>query len=232
MKRVVAVLSCALIALTPWTLAADTTTSYNRVTLNASASQSVGNDLLVVVMFAQAEGRDAAGPANEVNQKMDWALTKAANTDRVVAQTLAYQTNAVYKDSRIRGWRVRQSLRLESANAEVLGDLAGALQERLGIQSIEYQLSETHRRERVTELTDAALQRFTQRAGRVAESLGRESFRLVRLSINDDTHRPPPVMRAMMAEATADRAAPPARFEAGTQRLKVTISGEIELSED
>ena len=37
--------------------------SYNRITLNESAQREIDNDLLVAVLFAQAEGRDAATPS-------------------------------------------------------------------------------------------------------------------------------------------------------------------------
>ena len=44
--------------------------SYNRVNLNESAQTEVDNDLMIAVMTAQAEGSDAAAPADEVNPLM------------------------------------------------------------------------------------------------------------------------------------------------------------------
>jgi len=232
MRLVYLALIAAFLTIATPATAGDDAPSYNRVSLSEAASRQVDNDLMVVVLFAQAEGRDATAPAAEVNQLMDWALAVVAAEEQVKAQTLGYQTNAMYKDGRIRGWRVRQSLRLESEDSRLLGDLAGKLQERLGIQSVDYQVSETREREALTDLTDRALQRFTARAERVAKSLGRSGYRLVRVSIHDNQQRPAPMMRAMRAEAAMDSAGMPARFEAGTQRLAVTISGEIELAED
>jgi predicted secreted protein len=232
MKSVHLALLVATLSLSGMPLAGADTPTFNRVSLSEAASRQVDNDLMVVVLFAQAEGRDATTPAAEVNRLMDWALAVIGSEERVKAQTLAYQTNAMYKDGRIRGWRVRQSVRLESDDSRVLGDLAGELQERLGIQSVDYRISETRQREELAELTDQALQRFSTRAERVARSLGRDGYRLVRISIDDNGHRPAPIMRAMRAEAAMDSAPMPARFEAGTQRLSVTISGEIELSGD
>ncbi len=204
---------------------------YNRVSLNESAQIEVDNDLLVVVMFAQAEGRDAAAPADEVNRRMDWAVNMAKSHPEVKVQTLGYQTSPLYNKSTIRGWRVNQSLRLESRDGRLLGDLVGRLQEQLQVQSIAYQVSEGQRREQLDGLTAQALARFQDRAAHIAKTLGRSGYRVVRININDGRHSPMPIARGMMMEASADVAVAPPRLEAGTQQMSVSIDGEIELSE-
>jgi predicted secreted protein len=203
---------------------------YNRINLNASAEQDIDNDLLVVVLFAQAEGSDAAAPADEVNREMDWAVGVARSHPTVKVQTLAYSTQPVYNKSTIRGWRVQQSLRLESRDSRLLGDLIGQLQERLKLQSIGYQVSDERRREHLGTLTSTALERFTERAAQIARTLGRNGFQIVRLNIDDGHHGPAPVMRGMMMEAKADAAVAPPRIEAGTRKMTVSVSGEIELN--
>ena len=204
---------------------------YNRVSLNESAQIEVDNDLLVVVMFAQAEGRDAAAPADEVNRRMDWAVNMTKSHPEVKVQTLGYQTTPLYSKSTIRGWRVNQSLRLESPEGRLLGDLVGRLQEQLQVQSIAYQVSEGQRREQLDGLTAQALARFQDRAAHIAKTLGRSGYRVVRININDGRHSPMPIARGMMMEASADVAVAPPRLEAGTQQMSVSINGEIELSE-
>ncbi|MGB5640312.1 MAG: SIMPL domain-containing protein [Sedimenticolaceae bacterium] len=204
---------------------------YNRVSLNESAQIEVDNDLLVVVMFAQAEGRDAAAPADEVNRRMDWAVNMVKSHPEVKVQTLGYQTSPLYNKSTIRGWRVNQSLRLESRDGRLLGDLVGRLQEQLQVQSIAYQVSEGQRREQLDGLTAQALARFQDRAAHIAKTLGRSGYRVVRININDGRHSPMPIARGMMMEASADVAVAPPRLEAGTQQMSVSINGEIELSE-
>lgn len=206
--------------------------SYDRVTLNESAQQEIDNDLLVVVLFAQAEGRDAATPSDEVNRAMDWAINVAKSHAEIKIQTLGYSTQPVYSKNSIRGWRVRQSLRLESRDSRLLGDLIGQLQSELKLQSIGYQVSQEQRRKHLGDLTELALQRFTGRASQIARSLGRSGFRIVRLNINDGHHSPAPMVRSIMMEAKADMAVAPARIEAGTQQLSVSVNGEIELNAD
>ena len=211
---------------------AETPPQYNRVSLNESARAEVENDLLVAVLFAQAEDRAAATPADTVNRAMDWAVSLAKSHPEVKVQTLGYRTQAIYNKSNIRGWRVSQSLRLESRDSRLLGDLIAQLQERLQVQSVAYEVSEEQRRANLDQLTAAALQRFQQRAAHVAGALGRDSYRIVRININDGHDGPVPIARGMMMEAAADTAVAPARIEAGTQQITVSINGEIELSED
>lgn len=205
---------------------------YNRVNFSESARQEVDNDLLVVVVRAHAEGRDASAPADTVNREMDWAVSLVRAHPDVRTQTLGYSTQPVYEKGKITGWRVQQSLRLESRDSRLLGDLMGQLQARLQVTSVGYQVSDAARREHVETLTAAALARFQARAAQIAKSLGRSRFRIVQLHVDDGRDRPMPVARGLMMEAAADASVAPARLEGGTQTLSVDVNGEIELSED
>ena len=207
------------------------TPQYNRVSLNESAQTEVDNDLLVAVLFAQAEGKDAAMPADEVNRIVDWAVNLAKSHPEVKVQTLGYQSSAIYNKSNIRGWRVNQSLRLESRDSRLLGDLVARLQEQLKVKSIGYQVSDEQRRKQLDNLTAEALARFQDRAEHIAKSLGRSAYRVVRLNINDSRQNPMPMARGMAMEASADGGVAPARIEAGTQKMTISVNGEIELSE-
>ena len=221
----------ALLAVAP--AIGGTPLTYNRIGLSETAQTEVDNDVMVAVMAAQAEGRDAAMPADEVNRAIDWAVTLAASLPEIKVQTLGYGTNPIYEKGRSRGWRVSQSIRLESKDSRALGDLVARLQSQLQVQSIGYQVSDEQRRRHVDALTDTALNRFQARARSVAKSLGRRDFRLVQLHINDDRQGPMPMVRGVMMEAAkADFGVAPARIEAGTQTLTVSVNGEIELSED
>lgn len=206
---------------------------YNRVNLNESAETEVENDLLVAVLYAQAEGRDAAAPADEVNRKIERAIALAKQHAEIKVQTLSYGTHPIYSKNNIRGWRVNQQLRLESRNAKLLGDVIGELQSDLQVQSIGYEVSTQQRRAQLDTLTGEALRNFEQRAKAVSKALGRSGYRIVRLNINDGRHDGPvPIARGMMMEAQADLAVAAPALEAGTQRMTVSVTGEIELSDD
>lgn len=223
----------AALSLLPLPVLADTQPlRYNRVKLNESAQTQVENDLLVAVLIAQAEGPVASVASDEVNRRMDWAVSVAKSLPEVKVQTLGYNTHAIYKKDKIRGWRVSQSLRLESKDSRLLGDLIARLQELLRVQSIRYQVSDEQRRRHLDELTETALTRFQARAKTIATAFGRGSFRLVQIHVNDGHSRPMPVARgAIMESASADFSVAPARIEAGTQTLTVSVNGEVELHE-
>jgi predicted secreted protein len=214
--------------LLPFLAAAGDTPTYNRIHLDASASADVDNDRMIAAMFAQAENDEAAVAAVEVNRAITWALELVETYPTVQVQTTAYYTSPIYRNNAVRAWRVNQAIRLTSTDSSVLGELIGRLQERLQMQSVSYEVSDESRRSYIDQLTDNALGHFTERAARITATLGRDSYRLVQLSIQDNRHSPVPIARglAMAAEAVSSA---PARLEAGTQTVTVTVSGEIEL---
>lgn len=205
---------------------------YDRVSLAVSAETEVENDVLVAVMTAQAEGREATGPADQVNRAMDWAIGVARKAAGVELQTLGYHSQPIYDKGEVRGWRVSQSLRLETTDARLLGDLVAQLQTQLHVQSISYRVSDQRQRGVTDELTDTALARFQTRASAVAKAMGRSSYRLVSLRINEGGLPPTPVLRAAPMMEMDSAAVAPARIDAGSQTLRVSVDGEIELSDD
>jgi predicted secreted protein len=201
--------------------------TYDRIDLTASASGDAPNDMLVAVLFRQLEGAAAAPLANEVNQAIAKALQRAQQIPAIAVQTLDYRTEPVYQKDRVSGWRVRQSLRLESRDATVLGSLLGELQRDLSLESIAYQVSPERMREVEDRLIAAALKAFQQRADLVTRELGRSRYRIVTLRVETGNASPRPVYangRGMIMESAA-----PPPIAAGQQPVAVTVNGVIEL---
>jgi predicted secreted protein len=157
-------------------------------------------------------------------------MSMLKDLSEVKVQTLDYRSDPIYDKETIRGWRVKQSLRMEGSDNRLLGDLVAMLQGQLHVQSIAYQVSDERRRERLEGLTREALERFQARARHIAESLGRDGYRIVRIHIRDGQQVPVPMARGMLAEASTAVAS--ARLEAGTQQMSVSVDGEIELAEE
>ncbi len=200
--------------------------TYDRIHLSASANAEVANDILVAELYAFQEGQDAAALTNEVNAAIAWALELAKKSKAIKVQTLGYQTQPVYRNKRLDGWRVRQSLRLESIEPEQLAKLIGPLQERLRLQSVSYAISPARQREAEDALMVEALAAFRARAGLVRDELGAAAYRLVELRVDGGGPRPMP--RAAVAMEMRAAAAPPA-LEPGTRDVRVTVNGTIEL---
>ena len=142
-------------------------------------------------------------------------------------QTLGYQTQPVYRNQRLDGWRVRQSLRLESIEPEQLAKMIEPLQERLRLQSVSYSISPKRQREAEDALLVDALAAFRARAELVRKELGAAAYRLVELRV-DGGGGPQPMPRVAMAMEMRAASTPPA-LEPGTRDVQVTVTGTIEL---
>lgn len=201
---------------------------YDRVTLSVSAESNVENDVLVAVLFSQRDGPEVAGPAGEVNEAIAWAVEQAKGVPEVKLQTLDYRTHPVYRKDVLSGWRVSQSIRLESHEAALISVLIGELQQRLGLRSVGYAVSPQRRREAEDQLIAEAIGSFRARADLVARELGRTRYRIVRVDVNTGGRPIPRMPTQRMAIASGALDAPPT-LEAGTQTVQVSVSGSIEL---
>ncbi|HPE58857.1 MAG TPA: SIMPL domain-containing protein [Thiolinea sp.] len=212
---------------------AEDTLPYDRVSFVVSAEKAVENDELTATLFAEQSGQDTAAMAGVVNEAISWAMEQAKKQDAVESRTLAYTTSPVYRDGKVDGWQVRQSIELKSRDSEVLSGLLGVLQENLRIQGIEYSVSTDVRRGVEEELITEALAAFKRRAAQVQANMERGEYRVVNLSINtpNDGGGFQPRMMAMVADA-GPRPVPAPTLDSGKQTLTVTVSAEIELSRD
>ena len=203
--------------------------NYNLIDLTASGQRLVDNDVMVVVMTASSEGNSAKEAAREVNSRMGWASTLANDKDEVRMQTLNYQTRPIYKDQSVIGWSASQQMRLESQVFEELSNLVGALQEKLRVTSMHFEISPPKKLEVTSGLITEALKTFTDKATLISTSLGASDYRLVTIAIRED--RPPaPRQGVYLAEAqvSAMQSRGPA-IEAGESKLRVWIEGRIQL---
>lgn len=213
----------------PMPLAAhDSETHYDRINLSASAGSEIDTDTLVAVLFKQHQSSDQATASDEVNRSIRWAieLAKAAN---VKVTTSSYNTQPIYQKQNITGWRVRQSIRVESSDAKLLAYLLGELQQKLSIQTLQNELSIAARKQAEEDLIAEALNAFQDRAAVIAKTLARSGHKIVDININASGGRPPrPMMRGAMAMESAANVAPPA-IESDSLRVEVQVNGTIEL---
>jgi len=207
----------------------DTPLTYDRVDLSATAQGQVGNDILVAIMFRQMEGASAAPLAEQVSKSVAQAVKYAKQTPEVKTQTMDYQTTPMYQDDRIVGWRVRQSLRLESADSAKLSTLLGELQKTLNLDSIAYEVSPDRMRQAEDSLIEDALKQFQQRADKVTRTLGRSRYRIVSLRVLSPSPIGRPMMMAVQPAAMQEAGMTPPTLEPGEQKVQMNVSGTIEL---
>lgn len=224
MKFLILLLSLILPASVP---AHDVTDHYDRVHLTASAQTRVDNDTVIATLFAQEEGSDAAQLANLVNERIATAVALVKQHESIKLQTSGYNTTPVYHKERITGWRVQQTVRLESRDMTLMSEVLGQLQQTLNLQNIVFAVSPELKNRTDDELIAEALQVFEQRARNVIQQLGRKNFKIVDINVATAAS-PYPQRRFEAAVMSASKMAAPA-IEGGEQTLKVTVSGQIEM---
>lgn len=200
----------------------------DRATFQVEAVREVANDWATARMTVQAEGKQAAAVAAEVNTSMKAALDRAKRADGIEVRSGGYSTHPVYDDGRVVRWRASQTLLLESGDTDALSRLIGTLQsESVMLSGIEFGVRRETRQAIEDALISEALTRFRARAKLVAEGLGAKSWSVAEVNVGATGSAPPPVFRHERARSMASAPAP--SFAAGTSEVRVTASGTVRL---
>jgi len=211
-------------------LADDNSLHYNLYHLNVTAEQEVANDTLTVNLSASHQAPQAAEAAKVVNERMQAAIKQAKKVSTVKAQTGNYRTHAVYKNQRIIAWRAVQQLQLKSQDFTALSELVGQLQEALQAGAMQFSVS-AEARDKITDtLTREALSKFQARGALVQSTMKARQYEVVTVNIGEQGYQPPLQggrLHREMAVMTADVPAP--TLEAGTSKIIVSVSGQIQL---
>jgi predicted secreted protein len=203
-------------------------TLFNLVNLSAQAEREIPNDLLAATLFAEAEGADPAQLADGVNRTMQRALATALAYKAVKAQSAGYQTIPVYDKNRVARWRVRQDLRLETADFAAATELIGKLQSNLAVAGLALSVSGEARRKAENALIAEALAAFDERARVVRDAMKAKAFRVRDLQVSAGG-APPRPMFALAARAMSPEAVAQPAVEPGSTRVLITVSGTIQL---
>jgi predicted secreted protein len=202
----------------------------DQVSFRVEAKREVPNDWIAATLGVEEESSDVAGLAARVNQRMAAALALVKGDQRLQVSSGAYQTQPVYDRTRIVRWRASQDLVIETAEVDVLAQMAGTLQAQgLLLRGISFSVSPETRKRIEDELILEVLSLFRERAGLMARGLGRRGWNLMSLALGE--WAPPPMpfhqTRGMAMEA-ADAAVAPA-FESGRSTLRVEANASIEV---
>jgi predicted secreted protein len=203
-------------------------TLFNLVSLNAQAEREIPNDLLTAMLAAESEGPDPAPLADAVNRTMQRALASALAYKTVKAQSTGYQTIPVYDKNRVTRWRVRQELRLESADFAAATELVGKLQATLMVTGLTLSVSGETRRKAENALMTEALAAFDERARVVRDAMKAKGYRVRDLQVSPGGAAPRPIF-AMAARAMSSESLAQPAVEPGSTHIVVTVSGTIQL---
>lgn len=202
-------------------------TLFNRVNLQAQASMEIPNDEIQVILAVESEDRDAAKLADKINKTMEWALARIKQGDDIAVRTLSYNTYPVYDNKTIIAWRANQQLELKGTAIADITRLAGDLQEKLQVKSMQFSASDKTRADYENKLIDKAMQAFKQRVELLKKHMDGDNVRVITLDVNTGHSTPRPLYaETRMMSMKADSA--PA-VEAGTSSLTVTVHGSVQF---
>mgnify|MGYP001765269659 CR=1 FL=1 len=204
----------------------------NQLTLSASASTEVTNDILVISFSTQREGTDPAVVQSQLTQAVNSALAearKAAQPGQVDISTGSFSVQPRYtaKGESMK-WQGVAELRAEGRDFDALTRLVGRIQT-LSVGNVSYKLSREARDKALEQVSTQAIARFRSQADAYAHAFGFGSVTLRAVEISTGEGFVPPGPRFRVAAADMAAAAPPLPVEAGKSSVTATVSGSVQM---
>jgi predicted secreted protein len=204
----------------------------NQLSLSASATAEVTNDVLVITFSTQREGADPAALQAHLTQALNTALAearKAARTGQVDISTGNFSVQPRYtgKDEPMK-WQGVVELRAEGKDFEALAQLVGRIRT-LSVAQVGYRLSREAREKVEGDVSTQAIARFRSQAEAHAKAFGFTGVTLRAVEVNTSASSGPPMPRFRAASAEMAMAAAPLPVQAGTSEVSVTVSGSVQM---
>jgi predicted secreted protein len=204
----------------------------NQLSLSASASTEVTNDILVITFSTLREGADPAAVQAHLTQAVNAALAearKAAQPGQVDISTGSFSVQPRYaaKGEPMR-WQGVAELRAEGKDFDALTRLVGRIQT-LSVASVGYRLSREARDKVQGEVSAQAIARFRSQAEAHAKAFGFGGVTLRAVEVSTGEAFAPPMPRFRVASAEMASAAPPLPVEAGKSSVMATVSGSVQM---
>jgi predicted secreted protein len=231
MKTTKIVLLGCLTSLPLMSLHAEERLNYNVVNLQAEAEREVANDQMHAVMYIEKSDKQPTQLANDLNTNINQALAKAKKYPQIKIETGAQSTYPIYdnENRKLKEWRGRNELRLQSTDFKAMSQLVSELQTQLQTASIDFSVSDQLRKKVENELMLEASKNFQQRAETLSKAWNKSGYQLVSLNINTNHYGAPVPRMAMMAKASSDAAIPEQSIAAGESKISVSANGAIQF---
>jgi predicted secreted protein len=204
----------------------------NVVSLTASGTVEVQQDLLTIAMNTTKEGPDAATVQAQLKLALDAALgeaKKAVLPGQLDARTGQFSLYPRYgRDGKVNGWQGTTELVLEGRDFARISTTAGKVQV-LTLSSVSFGLSREQRAKVEGDAQAIAIERFKTKAGEIAKGFGFAGYTLREVAVNANDQGSVPRPRVMAMEAKASMADAAVPVEAGKSTVVVTVSGAVQL---
>lgn len=206
--------------------------NYNLVNVQAEATRQISNDEMHAVLYIERSKKQPAELSALITQLMNQAIAASKKYPQVKVETGTQSTYPVYDNDsqKLKEWRGRAELRLESTDFKAVSQLISELQQDFQTQSIEFTVSDAKRKKVENELMVEASKNFQQRAQMLTSAWNKSSYNLVNLNLNTNNYYPQPVMmRANMAKFAGAEAADAQNVAAGESKITVNANGSIQF---
>lgn len=205
----------------------------NIVTLSATASQEVAQDLLSVTLSVAREGAEAAQVQTQLRQVLDASLNevrKTAATGQMDVRTGAFSLQPRYgRDGKFSGWVGSAELVLEGRDFERIGAAVGKASG-MTVANVGFGLSREARQALESQIQSQAAERFKAKAADLARSFGFSGYSLREVTVSGGGAEgtfPRPRVYAMAAKASMADA--PLPLEGGKSVVEITVAGSVQL---
>lgn len=213
--------------------AAAETLHYNLLEFHESASVSVPNDTMILILNIQEENPSRQQASDTVTRRLNTVLARARDGKRFKTETIGRNVRPVYDDkSKIRAWQDSARLQIESSDFAALSKLAAESQNEAMIAAMQFSVSPQKHAAAVEQASVQALQAFKSRAEQMSRALGFSGYKIVRINMNQsfDTQSDQVAYASVPTEARAySKEAAVMETEAGEQRVRQTVSATVQM---
>ncbi|QIA77252.1 SIMPL domain-containing protein [Rodentibacter caecimuris] len=209
----------------------------NIVSFNTEAEKSIERDLLNVRLFYQVDGKDLADLNKTISERLDKAVGIVQKQSAVEIKGNSRNTSVRYNnEGKKTGWIARANLVLESKDFQALSEVLNSLDGILAIEDVNATISPEKLMSVESELTQAVIEKFKNKATLIQHSLQMNNYRILNLdisSVNESTAiRPYTSSRAAKVAMLSSDTAPNAFLENGKEAVRVQATAQIELLKD
>jgi predicted secreted protein len=206
-------------------------TLQNVVSLQASGSIEVQQDMLMISMTTSKDGADAAVVQTQLKGALDAALTEAkkvAQPGQLDVRTGAFSLYPRYsRDGKINGWQGSVELVMEGRDFTRISATAGKINT-LTVGQVSFGLSREVRAKVEAEAQAQAIERFKAKASEISKNFGFGSYsvREVAVNANDQGVGPRGRVQIQAKSMGSDDSVP---IEAGRSSVLVNVSGSVQM---
>ncbi|MVW79148.1 DUF541 domain-containing protein [Bordetella sp. 02P26C-1] len=206
------------------------TTAAPELSLQASASMEVSQDVVRITLAAEFDAESQAQATSALSTVLDEAVKRTDGANGVQVHTGGYNVWPYTDDKgKIQNWRARGEITLESQDFAAASALASKLSDKVAISQIAFTLSRQAREAAEEKLLKQAADAFRARAEAAAQAFGYQSYQLQQLELSGGgVSMPGPRPMQAMAKASLD-SAPDVPLQADDVTVSLSVSGKVSL---